>query len=177
MYKRQIPDPLLSSDAFTAPADLNSVLLVTAQTSFDVAAGRYAGAILVHADGKRLASIPVELEVWDIVLPASPLLQTLTHNLEDRSRASWTFLHDAGFTALKYGPQAPAVRLDENGELQIDFTEYKKGLDVVFGELGYESVLVPPSLLGSISQLSKSYLGLGITVGSCLLYTSPSPRD
>ena len=161
-----IPDPLLSSDAFTAPADLNSVLLVTAQTSFDVAAGRYAGAILVHADGKRLASIPVELEVWDIVLPASPLLQTLTHNLEDRSRASWTFLHDAGFTALKYGPQAPAVRLDENGELQIDFTEYKKGLDVVFGELGYESVLVPPSLLGSISQLSKSYLGLGITVGS-----------
>ena len=161
-----IPDPLLSSDAFTAPAELNSVLLVAAETGFDVAAGHFVGTIRVHADGKRLASIPVELEVWDIALPVRPALQTLTHNLEEGSRASWKFLQEAGFTALKYGPQAPAVRLDENGELQIDFTEYKEGLDVVFGELGYDHVLVPPSLLGSISQLSKSYLGLGITVGS-----------
>ncbi|MEE3368945.1 MAG: glycoside hydrolase domain-containing protein [Planctomycetota bacterium] len=161
-----IPDPLLSHDAFTAPAELNSVLLVSAETGFDVAAGRVVGSIRVHANGKRVASIPVELEVWDIALPARPALQTLTHNLEEKSRTSWKFLQEAGFTALKYGPQAPAVRLDENGELQIDFTEYKAGLDIVFGELGYDYVLVPPSLLGSISQLSKSYLGLGITVGS-----------
>ena len=161
-----IPDPLLSGEAFTAPAELNSVLLVEAQTSFNVAAGLCAGFIRVHADGNILASIPVELEVWDIALPSTPTMQTLTHNLEDRSRASWTFLHEAGFTALKYGPHAPAIRLDENGELHIDFTEYKKGLEVVFGELGYDYVLVPPSLLGSISQLSKSYLGLGISVGS-----------
>ena len=161
-----IPDPLLANDAFTAPVDLNSVLLVQAKTSFNVAPGPWAGSIRVHAAGRIVASIPVELEIWNIALPTHPKMQTLTHNLEERSRASWRFLHDAGFTALKYGPDAPVVRLDENGELQIDFAKYKQGLDVVFDELGYEYVLVPPSLLGSISRLSKSYLGLGITVGS-----------
>ncbi len=161
-----IPDPLLPSGAFTAPANLNSALLVEAEAPFNVAPGLSDGSIRVRADGGIVASIPVEIEVWDIALPGKPKLQTLTHNLEDRSRASWTFLHDAGFTALKYGPDAPAVRLDENGELHVDFTEYKKGLDVVFDELGYDYVLVPPSLLGSISKLSKSYLGLGIPVGS-----------
>ena len=161
-----IPDPLLSDKAFTAAADLNSVLLVAAKTSFKVEPGLMAGSIRVHTDGKILATIPVELDVWDIALPSKPRLQTLTHNLQVRRRGSWKFLHDAGFTALKYGPDAPLVRLEKNGKLRIDFTEYKKGLDVVFKELGYDYVLVPPSLLGSISHLSKSYLGLGITVGS-----------
>ncbi len=161
-----IPDPLLSNEAFTAPADLNSVLLVEARTSLNIKPGLSSGSIRVHADGTLLASIPVEVNTWDIALPSKPMLQTLTHNLEDRSRASWSFLHEAGFTALKYGPDAPAVRLDKTGELHVDFTEYKKGLDVVFDELGYDYVLLPPSLLGYISHVSKSYLGLGLSVGS-----------
>ena len=93
-----IPDPLLSNEAFTAPADLNSVLLVEARTSFNTEPGLSSGSIRVHADGTLLASIPVEVNIWDIALPSKPMLQTLTHNLEDRSRASWSFLHEAGFT-------------------------------------------------------------------------------
>jgi len=161
-----IPDPLLSDKAFTAPAQSNSVLLLQATASFRVKPGLCASVIHVHAEGKTIASVPVELNVWDIALPRTPELQTLTHNLEVKNRASWSFLNDAGVTALKYGPEAPRVRLEPNGTLQIDFTDYKKGLEVVFNELGYEFVLVPPSLLGSISQLSKSYLGLSVPVGS-----------
>jgi len=161
-----VPDPLLSDDPFTAPANTNSVLLVNTQTTFDVSPGTYGFTIRVHADGKILAAIPVELEVWDIALSPKPKLQTLSHNLEVKERSSWNFLHDAGVTALKYGPEAPLVKLDENGELHIDFTEYKKGLDVIFDELGYDYVLVPPSLLGSISDIRQDYLGTGIPVGS-----------
>ena len=161
-----VPDPLLPGDAFSAPANRNSVLLVEARTGRHAEPGLSSGLIRVHADGAVLASIPVKLTTWDIVLPTRPVLQTLSHNLENSSRASWSFLHDAGVTALKYGPDPPAVRLDKNGKLQVDFRRYKKGLDLVFQELGYDHVLIPPSLLGHNSHLSKSYLGLGLTVGS-----------
>ena len=160
-----IPDPLLSDQPFTAKPNLNSVLLVEARTSSLIKPGVTAGSIQIEADGKTLAKIPVELDVWDIMLPRKPRMQTLTHNLERAGRASWTFLRNSGFTALKYGPDAPLVRL-KKGELHIDFEKYKKDLDIVFNELGYDYVLVPPSLLGYGSVLSKAYLGLGITVGS-----------
>ena len=159
-------DPLLSDDAFTAPANMNSLLLVETKTSSDVPPGIHSFSIHVHAGGRILATIPVELEVWDIVLPTTPMLQTLSHNLEVSERASWEFLQDAGVTALKYGPKSPSVTIDPGGTVHVDFRNYEKELEVLLNELGYDYILVPPMLLGSISTISQNYLSTGIPVGS-----------
>lgn len=70
------PDPLIMVDAVDIEPNTTQPLWITVYVPPDVAAGKYTSAIRVLAGGKEIKSIPVELTVYDFVLPKENSLKT-----------------------------------------------------------------------------------------------------
>lgn len=72
------PDPLVPlTGPFRLTAGRNQAIWLRVHVASETAPGMYAGTLVVRAGRQELARIPVELEVWDAVLPAAAKLPTL----------------------------------------------------------------------------------------------------
>ncbi len=161
-----IPDPLKAGRPFTAPADENSTMIVEVSVPANAQPGSYAGSIELRGEGIPPASIPVQLTVWGFALPTEPTFATNGHQMSSEPEV-FKFLKDAKVTSLKYGARGVKYSFDrESGKLKLDTRSYEESMKRVVDEAGFHSVCLPPSLLGSQKQMSKSYLSTGYPVGS-----------
>ena len=70
------PDPLLPRTEFTVRPGENQVAWLSLRTGQETVPGIYRGQVGVWVDGARLGAIPLELQVYDVILPDSTTVQT-----------------------------------------------------------------------------------------------------
>jgi len=91
------PDPLLEARPLDVRDGTTQPFWVTVQAPPEAPPGRYTGEVVVEADGRALATVPVEAEVWDFTLPR-----------EFHCRTAFALMD--GFLRKAYGPITPELR-------------------------------------------------------------------
>lgn len=165
-YTGPIVDPLVPGEAFDLPAGTNQALLVNVSVPGTLAAGAYSGKIEVLEHQNILISLPVTLEVWDLTLPPNRRCKTYAPPAAPGKTGAET-LKSLGVTDPKYGAEGLTWTYDyETGELTVDTTEYEASMRLWVDEKNFDTICLPPRLLGNVSRLNDNYLNTGITVGS-----------
>ena len=162
-----VPDPLEMAEPFSAAANANTVLLLDLQVDSGWPAGVHHCSIGVVTGAVTIATIPVELTVWPITLPAVRSLAVAAPNLVNNNDSLALQTKQLGVTHVKYGASGLTWTYDEPSQmLTVDTSNYEPSMQHWIDQIGLPSIMLPPSLLGTLANLSDNYLGLGITVGS-----------
>lgn len=165
-YTGLIGDPLVPGEAFDLSAGKNQALLVNVSAPGVLAAGVYSGVIELLEQQNVLMSLPVALEVWDLTLPPNRRCKTIAP-MYGQGKFGAETLKSLGVTNPKYGAEGLTWSYDdETGELTIDTTKYEASVHLWLDEMKFETICLPPELLGTGSKVKNSYLGTGIAVGS-----------
>jgi hypothetical protein len=134
------PDPLPEHQPFAAPKGLNSPVWITVYVPPDAAPGDYKGTVDLTADGLEKLSVPVQLHVWNFVLPSVSKLRTaFGRNVDGAAKYQGAttlaqkrkllHLYNLDFWRHRVSPYKPYQYYEiktalEKGTLKVDFSDF-----------------------------------------------------
>lgn len=156
------PDPLLRAGAVDAKAKENTPFLISVTVPRDAKAGTYAGAVAIEVRGKQIATVPLNLRVYDFTLPENPTFRTLiTYSASSFSpwdkRPLDEIEHDIARVLYAHGVRGngatatvPAKIVE--GKVVCDFTAFDQRIQWFIDNLHFNAFFLGPCFGGGTSE-------------------------
>lgn len=168
-WEGPVPDPLLLAAPFQLRGGCTTSILLQIAVPVDASAGTYRGQVRLISLGGALLQVPLELTVWDFVLPETPSLYSSSHFTGAREPSE----RDAIVTNILTHRQDPGRAVVDALEavewlglagdaVMIDFATFDTVVEEVLAEGVKEFALPPLNLRRRTPQGSRMAPWLGL---------------
>lgn len=167
------PDPILKAAPIDAKAGQNCPFLISVKIPRDAKPGVYRGTINIRASGKQIASIPLNVEVFNFALPQDPAFRTLiTYTAASFSpwdkRPREEIEHDIARVLYAHGVRGSGATVEVpakivDGKVVCDFTDFDKRTAWYLDQLHFNAFFLGPMFGGGTSagwQQHHTWLGM-----------------
>ena len=147
------PDPVLPVQSFDLPPHHTTAAWIEISVPEDASPGDYTGSIRLIHKGSILKEFPLEMRIYDFVLPESSGIATFDvffNNREMFGRKNteqenieelWHFMKEHRIAPGTINPQ-PEFSLVE-GEVKVDFTKFDRAAKKFFDDLKFQTTWTP----------------------------------
>jgi len=147
------PDPILPMQSFDLPAHFTKAAWIEINVPEDALPGAYKGSVSLVHKGDVVKEIPLEMTVYDFVLPETSGVATIDVFFNNRDMYGrknteqeyiekyWDFMKKHRIAPGMVNPQPRFSLVD--GEVKIDFTKFDRAASVFFDEFKFHKTWTP----------------------------------
>ena len=148
------PDPIVETTAFSLKANQSQPLWITFDTDAKTKPGAYCGTVQIMEKGRTILQKDYTVNVWDFEIPLRPEFPAIYDiRFKNLEFSNWENRSDAYDRVLEFmakkklSPDTASrhilLKLDNNGNVTCDFTEYDKDCKRYFDELQFKVSYMP----------------------------------